>query len=341
MRRRHFIQLAAGGAAACYLGWRLSHNERGPYGFLRLKRTKYALGTQVSLTVLHDDRAEAETALAEAFAAIGQVEAQMSLYRSHSALNRLNRAGRLDNPPAQLVRVLREAARLSALTAGAFDVTVQPLWEVYHSHKQAGTLPEDAAIARTRRSVDWRRVEVTDELIRLRGEGTRITLNGMAQGLAADLAGQALRARGIAHALIDAGEVNALGEPARKGPWRVGIKHPRQPGELIGLAGLNGRCLSTSGDYETRFSGDFRHNHLFDPRTGQSPPALASVSVAAPTGLAADALSTAVYILGPERGRALVEATPGADALFVTKSGQLTRTTGFPFSAPPGEVSES
>jgi thiamine biosynthesis lipoprotein len=98
---------------------------------------------------------------------------------------------------------------------------------------------------------------------------------------------------------------------------------------------LQGRCLATSGDYATAFSDDFRLNHLFDPRTGRSPESLASVSIAAPTGMAADALSTAVFVLGPRRGLALVDSTPGADALFVLKNGRMLKTEGFP---PHGEV---
>ena len=148
------------------------------------------------------------------------------------------------------------------------------------------------------RAVDWRQVVISPDRIRLRGKGTQITLNGIAQGYAADRATAALAARGVAHALIDAGEIGTIGGKPGGEPWSVGVQHPRHEDAYLSLARLNGRCLATSGDYATTFSGDFRFNHLFDPRTGRSPTEFASVSIAATSGIMADALSTAVFVLG-------------------------------------------
>ncbi len=110
----------------------------------------------------------------------------------------------------------------------------------------------------------------------------------------------------------------------------MGIQHPRIEDAYISVAKLDGRCLATSGDYATSFSPDHRDNHIFDPRTGKSPTELASVSVLAESGLVADGLSTALFVLGPEQGLRLIEATPGADALFVLKDGRTLATRGFP-----------
>jgi thiamine biosynthesis lipoprotein len=175
-------------------------------------------------------------------------------------------------------------------------------------------------------------VEIAADGIRLHGDGTAVTLNGIAQGFAADAVASVLARHGIASALIDTGEISALGTHPDKDAWTIGIKHPRAPGEWIGLAGLHGRCLATSGDYETSFATDFSQHHLLDPRTGRSPAELASVSVIAPTALAADALSTAAFLLGPEAGMRLVQATTGADALFVAKDGARVQTPGFPMA---------
>ena len=305
-------------------------------GELRVaRRASWALGSNVSIVALHSDRRVAEAAIDDAFAELELVEEVMSLYRPHSHLCLLNRDGRLDDPHPYLLEVLRYAGETSLRSGGAFDVTVQPLWSLYSSARKRGRLPDDAEVAAARRSVDWRRVEVSDRCVRLRGEGTAITLNGIAQGFASDRAAAALEARGVAHALIDTGEVNSLGAGDRPDGWNVGIQHPREADAYLYMAQLQGRCLATSGDYATTFSDDFRANHLFDPRTGRSPESLASVSIAAPTGMAADALSTAVFVLGPRRGLALVDSTPGADALFVLKNGRMLKTEGFP---PHGEV---
>jgi thiamine biosynthesis lipoprotein len=299
------------------------------------RRTSWALGSNVSIAALHADRRVAEAAIDDAFVELELVEEVMSLYRPHSQLCRLNREGRLDDPHPYLLEVLRYARETSLRSGGAFDVTVQPLWSLYSSARKQARLPDADEVAAARHSVDWRRVDVSDRCVRLHGEGTAITLNGIAQGFASDRAAAALEARGVEHALIDTGEVNSLGTGSRVDGWNVGIQHPREADAYVYMAQLQGRCLATSGDYATAFSDDFRLNHLFDPRTGRSPESLASVSIAAPTGMAADALSTAVFVLGPRRGLALVDSTPGADALFVLKNGRMLKTEGFP---PHGEV---
>ncbi|OAI56387.1 hypothetical protein AYO49_00880 [Verrucomicrobiaceae bacterium SCGC AG-212-N21] len=320
----------AGACAALGAGaWKFLKPPQG--GFLQ--RTSHALGSDVTMTVWHPDHAAGEAALDAAFAELDCIEDVMSLYRPESQLCRLNRERSLESPHPHLVSLLNFASELSAQSEGAFDVTVQPLWNLYRSAAQEGQLPGENAVREARACVDWRRVHVTSERISLSGEGTSITLNGIAQGFAADAAMAVLKRAGVSHALLDAGEMSALGGKPDGGSWRVGIQHPRRPDAFVSLARLQNRCLATSGDYETRFSDDFRHNHLFDPHTGHSPTELASVSIAAPTATAADALSTAVFVLGVERGVALVRRTPGMDALLVLKNGRVIATDGFPLEA--------
>ena len=124
-----------------------------------------------------------------------------------------------------------------------------------------------------------------------------------------------------------------LGGKARGEAWTVGIQHPRRDDAYLRWRSCEGRCLATSGDYATAFGSDRRDHHIFDPHTGRSPQELASVSVVAPTATQADALSTALFVLGADGGLALLEATPGADALFVLKDGTTLATSGFPAAA--------
>lgn len=338
MIRRKFISYALGatalGAVGAHFGTKYALLGGSPGAAQLAKLTRYgrALGTDISITAFHANPATADLAIARAFAAIDHVEHVMSLYRPESEISRLNRDGFLTNPDPALVRVLERAADLSRQSDGAFDVTVQPLWSLYQDAAAQGTLPSAQALAATLPRVDWRQVSVSTAAIRFAQPHMAITLNGIAQGLAADAAGHALREAGVAHALIDSGEIGTVGLPARKDHWSIGLKDPRQPASLLGVAALADRCLATSGDYETTFAADFSEHHLLDPRTGHSPTALASVSVVAPTALEADALSTAVFLMGPDHGRALVESLPGVDALFVDKANRLTRTPQFPLS---------
>jgi thiamine biosynthesis lipoprotein len=345
--RRRFLALALGTGATLggwnlCAGWRREEGEAGqaaeetpplPEETLHaVTRKSWAMGAGVSLTVLHARREVAGQATVAALAELRLVERLMSLYRPDSQLCRLNRDRVLDRPHPYLVEVFRAAEVTSQQTAGAFDATVQPLWDVYAAAQKAGGLPDEKAVEAARRKVDWRQVEIAADRIRLYGDATAITLNGIAQGFAADRMLSVLRRRDIRHALVNTGEIGTLGGKGRNAAWSVGIQHPRRDDVYLTLAKLEGRCLATSGDYATAFSDDRRDHHIFDPRTGHSPRELASVSVAAATATQADALSTALFVLGPDRGRKLLEATPGADALFVLKDGATLVTSGFPAS---------
>jgi len=329
-RRRFLLGTASVSAIAAAGVWR--HAHKLPDGTPVLRRSAQALGAKVMITLAHADRRAGQAALDAAFAELEEIEEVMSLYRPNSQLSQLNARGVLDHPHPHLVTVLHAAAEISARSGGAFDATVQPLWELYRAAHERGHLPDADALFKTRSLIDWRRVIVSSQRVELHGQGTAVTLNGIAQGCATDAVMNILRKAGATHALIDAGELGALGSKPDGSAWRVGIRHPRQPGSYISLAKLKDRCLATSGDYETCFSDDFAHHHLFDPRTGHSPAECASVSIAAPTAMMADALSTAVFVLGPRAGLELVRSTPGADALIVQKAGSMEATAGFPLA---------
>lgn len=325
VNRRQFLSLSTG-AATLMMHGALSGHELATQKHVRSAR---ALGTQVNISVFHPEATIANQAIDAALERIEHVEQLMSLYRPDSQLSLLNRRGVLRHPHPDLVAVLTKAAELSKLTRGAFDVTVQPLWRLYVDRTRNGALPTEAEIEKVRQRIGWQYIGIKPDFISLDRAGMQITLNGVAQGLAADLAQQALKERGIEHALIDAGELNAMGSPVRRDSWHIAVQHPRQTGS-IAKTGLQDRCLSTSGDYATSFTDDHRHHHLLDPRTGLSPAQLASVSVAAPSALEADALSTALFILGPEEAKEMVESLDRVDALFVSKSGAIATTEGFP-----------
>lgn len=296
----------------------------------RHTRSTSAFGAEASIIVLHEDGSAASRAIDLALAELAKVEKVMSLYRPESDLCRLNREGILRQPHPFLVEVLNKARQLSELTGGAFDVTVQPLWELYATAKRAGRVPGRTEIATARRKVDWRKVETTRDRIRLGEVGMAVTLNALAQGYAADRVLESLRSHSIRHALVNTGEMGAMGRKEGGTPWSVGIQHPRKPSAYVALANLTDCCLATSGDYATRFSDDYLRHHIFDPATGRSPRELASATVVATAGLEADGLSTAIMVLGRERGLKLLQSFPGAEAFLVLKDGLTIITPRFP-----------
>lgn len=326
MNRRRFITCSLGVAGLGVLGWKFENSSKIP--LKKVTRSSRALGTQVHITLHAETHSQGEDAIDAALAAIEHVESVMSLYRPDSQLSQLNHVGVLENPAAELIEVLRISTNLSCQTEGAFDITVQPLWELYSRHAHQGKLPSSIEIEIASEKIDWRKVIIEPFGIQL-NDGAQITLNGIAQGFAADAARAALQAHGIEHAILDTGELSAFGENQQRDHWSVGIKHPRESG-FLGIAELNGRCLATSGDYETSFSRDLKAHHLFDPKTGACANACTSVSVVADTATQADSLSTACFVLGVKRGMELIENTAGVDALFMAGNGSITRSANFP-----------
>ncbi len=323
MKRRTILSAALGLAAlGVGGGWSARSREQGLREFAT---GGVVFGTTASLRVLHDDEASAHAALSAAMAALRGVERLMSLYRPDSELSLLNRDGVLERPHPQLLAVLQAAQATAQLTGGAFDVTVQTLWEAAND----GAAPA-AALAR----VGWRKLEVGADRVQLSEPGMAVTLNGIAQGYGTDIALSALRAHGIAHALLDTGEFGSLGRRDDGRRWTLAVRDPRDPHAAAHLLSADGRCLATSGDYETTFSKDYSRHHIVDPKTGASPQELASVSVLAPTGLQADALSTACMVLGMERSLQLAARLPGVDVLCIAKSGEARRSAGFPDATP-------
>ncbi len=320
VNRRRFIALSLGAGAAAGLSSRLL-----PRKLRRVEQTSHALGAEVSLVAYHENETTARRALTAAFKALDELEEVLSLYRPQSQLCELNRERILKRPHRDLLAVVGGALDWARLTDGAFDPTVQPLWTLH----AAGRLPDPAQLEKAREYVDWRKVRCDSAEIRL-GFGQEVTLNGIAPGFAADRVREVLRAHGIEHALANTGEFGAVGGKPDGRPWQLGIQHPRIREAYVALATVSDRFLSTSGDYETTFSDDYSRHHIFDPATGRSPAALSSVTVLASTGLAADALSTAIFVLGPGPGFELAAKLKNVDVLLVMKNGDVMATPGFP-----------
>jgi FAD:protein FMN transferase len=289
-----------------------------------------SLGSPSCLLICHPDRALAARIVRLCAAEIRRLEAVFALYRDDSELARLNRDGRLDSPSLDLLTVLAQCQRLAALSNGAFDVTVQPLWDLYAGHFFGTTPgspqgPEPYAIERARSLVNWQDVAVTTRQIRLARPGMGLTLNGIAQGYVTDRVTQILRDHGCDRILADMGcsELWAGGRHAEGRPWRVGLADPRQPETFALTLDLCDRAVCTSGGYGTKFEASGRFHHLFDPTTGESAHHYIAVSVFGPSAMIADALSTALYTTPPEHGPRLLEQYSGVSALVTRPDGSI------------------
>lgn len=253
-----------------------------------------ALGAEARIDLWLDDPADARRLIATCIAEVDRLERIFSLHRADSALSRLNRDGRLDHPPFELTLVLETAARISALTDGAFDVTVQPLWRVFADHFWGGGSdrdgPDAATLERLRPLVDHRAIEVRPSGVRFAKAGMAATLNGIAQGLIADRVATLLQDAGLARAFIDVGEIRALGSAPGGDAW------PVRAGADGALLALTQGAVATSSPSALTFDGAGRLPHLLDPATLRPASAARDVTVVAGSALVADALSTALAI---------------------------------------------
>jgi thiamine biosynthesis lipoprotein len=294
-----------------------------------------ALGCPSRILLHHPDPAAAERAVAQCVDEIERLEKAFGLYRGDSEIARLNREGRLDDPSHDLLALLWQCQRFYDLSGGGFDVTVQPLWNLYAAHffgseNPSPQGPEARAAAAALALVDWPGVDVTTRSVVLARPGMGLTLNGIAQGYLTDRIVDILRSNGCDRVLADMGasEIGLVGRRPDGQAWRIGLADPRAPDRVAVTLDLADRCVSTSGGYGTKFEATGRHHHLFDPRTGTSAGHYIAVSVVAASTMAADALSTSLYVTPPDRAGRLLAAFPGAVALATRPDGSRQRLGG-------------
>jgi thiamine biosynthesis lipoprotein len=322
MPRRRFLTILAGTSVAMAGGVQAAASA--PLHYWR----GTALGAEGSLTLAHADGAKAQAIIAECVAELRRLEDILSLYEPGSALDALNRQGRLDSAPDELVALLAEARTYGELSGGAFDITVQPLWRLYADHfakadaDQAGPPPHEIEAAR--RLIDFRAIRVEGRRVSL-APGQAVTLNGIAQGWITDRVAELLKARGIENVLVDMGESRAIGDHPEGRPWRLGIPDPSQPSRIRTSFALANRAASTSGGYGMVFDRAGRFSHILNPETGKPAESWASVTVLAATAARADALSTALTVAPPGEAAALLAKAPDASAILIDHSGRLTR----------------
>ncbi len=296
-------------------------------------RAELVMGTIARITLV-DGRDDA--AFEAGFAALRRVDEAMSLYHPDSGLVRVNaRAGRrAERVDPDLYACLARAQAMSAATDGAFDATVLPLLQAWGAYPDLPYLPVGRADA-----VGWGNLELDRRAhtVRFARAGMGVDLGGIAKGFALDRTRAALVAAGVRRAVIDlGGNLAMVGDQI--GGWRIAVRDPTDPNGTIGTLVLDGGLsVSTSGNYARDFAAEGwrTRSHIFDPRSGRAVRADLAVTVWGPEGAAADALSTALLVLGPTRAADVLARVPGAGALFVDDGGPARRIV-FAGRAPRG-----
>ncbi|HEY2906799.1 MAG TPA: FAD:protein FMN transferase [Vicinamibacterales bacterium] len=293
---------------------RVSHAQ--PAG---TRQYRYLMGTSVEVEVF--DPAQ-HAAIDEAFAAMAEVDRLMSNYRDDSELTMINRSAATHAVQASdpMFGVLSAAHDVSARSAGAFDVTVGPLVRLWGFHDKKPHVPTTEELAAVRSLVDYRNVllDPAQRTVRFTRPGVEIDLGGIAKGFAVEIAADVLRRHG-AEGFIDAGGNQYLrGTPPGKRLWSVGVKDPMDPRRVLGAIDADETSVSTSADYANFLTADGRtYGHILDPHTLAPSDSALSVTILSRDGTLADALSKAVFVLGPSAGLDLVASFPGTSALIV------------------------
>ena len=296
-----------------------------------VRETKFLLGTTVQITVKGEEKAKAREAIKLAFKELKRIEKLTSKYREGSEISILNREGakRPVKVSEDTLRVIRESIRIGELTDGAFDITISPLMELWGFSKKEGYRPSEEELREARGLVDYGSISLNGEegTIKFEKEGMKIDLGGVAKGYGVDRAVEVLRENGISRAIVDAGgDLYLLGKPLEGDFWQVGLKHPRKLGEMLGIVKAADEAVATSGDYENYFilQGK-RFCHIIDPATAEPAEGTLSVTVIAREAMRADALATAFFVLGWQRGLKLASRLEGVEAIIVREddSGEM------------------
>ena len=302
----------------------------------KVSKTRLAMGTFVSMTLIHGSRDEAEEVMGRAFEEMDRLAGLMNRYEERTAVGLLNREGYLKDTPPELVDVVSRALYYHGLSRGTFDITVKPIVDLFQKKmgEDEKSIPSDKEVMRALEFVDSKQIELTGRTITFKKPGMGITLDGIAKGFIVDKASELLAAHGVENHLINAGgDIRTMGARADEQPWTVAIQDPLKRKNYPDIVRMNTGAIATSGNYEIYFDREKMFHHIVDPGTGLSPELSTSVSVIAPTTMDADALATGVFVMNPVKGTDFINALAECESLIITKDGTQLKSKGWKSAA--------
>jgi len=307
------------------------------------KQEQAIMGTRIAVEFWDEDKTHAEQCAEQIFSEMRRIDELMSPYKPNSELSRINQkaAGQAVRISEEMFNLLEKSLQMSQLSNGAFDITFSSVGHLYNYRKHIK--PSEEKIQQSLAGINYRHVllDNTNRSVRFAQPGVVIDLGGIAKGYAVDN-GIAILARcGIKGGLVSAGgDSRILGDRGNR-PWMMGVRHPRKKDAVAVMLPLSNTAISTSGDYERFFIEDGkRYHHIISPSTGKSVSTTWSATVIGPDATTTDALSTTLFVLGPEKGLQLVESLEGIDAVIIDAQGQMHYSSGLmpptPEPAPAG-----
>jgi len=293
------------------------------------------MGSSFTIYLYAANNEQADAVFDAAFEEIDRLEDTLSNYRDSSELSRINRlaARQAVTTDPEVFGLLKTSLDYSKKTGGAFDITVGPLMKAWGFFRASGHYPSPAELKTARAEVGWQNVQLDDtqRTVRFIKNGVELDLGAIGKGYTVDRIVSVLREAGIQSALVDAGSstLYALGAPPGKNGWTVRVPRPGHRDQTVSTVLLRDTSLSTSGSYEKffRLNGKI-YCHILDPHTGRPVEGMLQTSVIAQDGTTTDALSTSMFVMGPQAGKALLSTYPDAAGFWITgdaASPQLVR----------------
>lgn len=297
-----------------------------------MRRTQFIMGTLVEITVVNADANVVQTAANQAFDEMSRIEKLMSTYIADSEISRINEAAGKEAIPvsAEVLEIIQAGIQWGEKTKGIFDITIHPLVEAWDFDNGGETVPSPEQLKTATHLVNFRDIRIQGNTVRLAREGMAINLGGIAKGYAVDRAITILKGL-VPNGIVNAGgDLYAFGQRGPNQPWVIGLQHPRKPQGVLASFALSNQAVATSGDYQRYFmKGEKRYHHILDPATGLPAEGPISVTVMAPTVMDADALSTAVFIMGKDKGIEWIESMDGVEAMVIDGTGAAHFSSGF------------
>lgn len=296
------------------------------------RRTQLIMGTLVEITVSHSNTEIIETVTTQAFDEMKRIEQLMSTYLPDSEISRINRAAGKKAIPVspEVEEVIREGIFWSEQSGGAFDITVEPLVQLWDFDGEKEIIPGKNTLRKTASLVNYKNIEIKDHTVRLKKRGMAINVGGLAKGYAVDRAISLLRGK-VSNGLVNAGgDLFAFGQKNKQDPWTIGLQHPRKPQDLLAAFAVKNQAIATSGDYQRYFIKDgIRYHHIFDPKTGRPVRLMISATLITMEVMDADAMATAVFVMGPDKGMEWVESMVNVEAMLVLEDGSIRYSKNF------------
>ncbi|MDK2824369.1 MAG: FAD:protein transferase [Clostridia bacterium] len=299
-------------------------------------KTTFLMGTIVKITIF--DKLENDAVFTKVFDRIEEIENKMTINKNtdKSEIIKLNNAAGKDfvQLSPETFYVLEKGRHFSVLSNGQFDITIGPIVKLWNIDKENASVPDDTLIKNKLPLVNYRNLLLnkTELKAKLLKEKMIVDLGAIAKGYAADEVAKILKENGIKHAIINlGGNILTLGTKPDGTLWRLGLQDPYEPrGDYMAIVKLNNQTLVSSGTYEKYFEQNGkRYHHIIDPQTGY--PAennLISVSIITRKSIDGDALSTAIFLLGLEKGMKLIEKSPDTEAIFITNDKKVYVSSG-------------